>query len=106
MYSSCFCIFITVQSGANWGDVYSAVDNSGYIVVGGCVPAMGIGGYILGGGYSMLSRGRLACDSAISFTMVTADGEEVVEATTTVNEDLFWGLRGGGGGNFSVLVDV
>lgn len=54
--------------------------------------------FLVGGVYSMLSRGRLACDNAISFTMVTADGEEVVEATTTVNEDLFWGLRGGGGG--------
>ena len=99
---------ITVQSGANWGDVYSAVDNSGHIVVGGCVPAVGIGGYILGGGYSMLSRanGGLACDNAVSFTMVTAGGEEVVKATETANEDLFWALRGGGGGNFGVLVDV
>lgn len=99
---------ITVQSGANWGDVYSSVDNSGYVVVGGCVPAVGIGGYILGGGYSMLSRanGGLACDSAVSYTMVTADGKDVVTANEMVNQDLFWALRGGGGGNFGVLVDV
>ena len=99
---------VTVQSGANWGDVYSSVDNSGYVVVGGCVPAVGIGGYILGGGYSMLSRasGGLACDSAVSYTMVTADGKDVVTANEMVNQDLFWALRGGGGGNFGVLVDV
>ena len=99
---------ITVQAGANWGDVYSAVDGSGYVVVGGCVPAVGIGGYILGGGYSMLSRGNggLACDNVESYTMVTADGEEVVKTSDEVNQDLFWALRGGGGGNFGVLIDV
>ena len=99
---------VIIQSGASWGDVYSAIENTGYVAVGGCVPAVGIGGYILGGGYSMLSRanGGLACDNATAYTMVTADGEDVVRATETVNQDLFWALRGGGGGNFGVLVDV
>ena len=99
---------VIVQAGASWGDVYSVLDDTGYVAVGGCVPAVGIGGYILGGGYSMLSRayGGLACDKAVSFTMVTADGNEVVKASSTENGDLFWALKGGGGGNFGVLVDV
>ena len=99
---------VTVEAGANWGDVYSALDNTGYVAVGGCVPAVGIGGYILGGGYSMLSRayGGLACDKALSFTMVTSDGKEVVKASAQENDDLFWALRGGGGGNFGVMTDV
>lgn len=100
---------VTVQSGACWGDVYSAVDGTaGCVVVGGCVPAVGVGGYILGGGYSLLSRnnGGLACDSAVSYTMVTADGSKTVTASRNENQDLFWALRGGGGGNFGVLVDV
>lgn len=99
---------VTVQAGASWGDVYSALDDTGYVAVGGCVPAVGVGGYILGGGYSMLSRGYggLACDKALSFTMVTADGREVIKASDTENQDLFWALKGGGGGNFGVLVDV
>jgi len=56
----------------------------------------------------MLSRanGGLSCDSAVSYTMVTADGKDVVTANEMVNQDLFWALRGGGGGNFGVLVDV
>ncbi|XP_028399362.1 LOW QUALITY PROTEIN: uncharacterized protein LOC114522812 [Dendronephthya gigantea] len=99
---------VTVQAGASWGDVYCALDDTGYVAVGGCVPAVGIGGYILGGGYSMLSRayGGLACDKAMSFTMVTADGGKVVTASPKENEDLFWALKGGGGGNFGILVDV
>ena len=99
---------VTVEAGASWGDVYSTLDNTGFVAVGGCVPAVGIGGYILGGGYSMLSRayGGLACDKAISFTMVTADGKKAVKASADENKDLFWALRGGGGGNFGVITDV
>ena len=99
---------VTVQAGACWGDVYSALDDTGYVAVGGCVPAVGIGGYILGGGYSMLSRGHggLACDKAKSFTMVTADAGKVVKASAEENQDLFWALKGGGGGNFGIVVDV
>lgn len=99
---------ITVEAGANWGDVYAALEGTDYVAVGGCVPAVGVGGYILGGGYSMLSRayGGLACDKAVEFTMVTVDGSKVVKVSKEENEDLFWALKGGGGGNFGVLVDV
>ena len=99
---------VITQSGASWGDVYSAVDDTGYVAVGGCVPAVGIGGYIQGGGYSLLSRGYggLACDLVEAFTMVTADGNAVVRASKDENPDLFWALRGGGGGNFGALIDV
>ena len=107
----CFCSesgTIHVQAGASWGNVYGAVDKSGYVAIGGCVPAVGIGGYILGGGYSILSRayGGLACDNVLEYTMVTADGERIVKANGSENQDLFWALKGGGGGNFGVLVDV
>lgn len=99
---------VTVEAGASWGDVYSTLDNTGYVAVGGCVPAVGISGYIQGGGYSMLSRayGGLACDKAVSFTMVTVDGKEAVRASADENKDLFWALRGGGGGNFGVITDI
>lgn len=99
---------VTVEVGSSWGDVYSTLDSSEYVAVGGCVPAVGVGGYILGGGYGMLSRayGGLACDKAVSFTMVTASGNDVITASEEENEDLFWALKGAGGGNFGVLVDV
>ena len=99
---------VTVETGSSWGDVYAALERTDYVAVGGCVPAVGVGGYILGGGYSMLSRayGGLACDKAKEFTMVTADGSKIVKASEEENKDLFWALKGGGGGNFGVLVDV
>eukprot|EP00794_Sanderia_malayensis_P019260 gene19260-21188_t len=99
---------LTVQAGTNWCNVYGALEGTKYMAVGGCVPAVGIGGYLLGGGYSMLSRahGGLGCDKAVSFTMVTADGSQVVTATKDTNEDLFWAMKGGGGGNFGVMVEA
>ena len=99
---------VKVECGANWGDVYKAADKASCMAVGGCVPAVGVGGYIQGGGYSLMSRhcGGLACDNATQFTMVNADGSDVVVASDKVNKDLFWALRGGGGGNFGVLLDV
>ena len=73
----------------------------------GRCPSVGIGGYVLGGGYGLLSRRfGLASDNALSMTMVTTDGENVVKASPGVNSDLFWGLCGGGGGNFGVLIDA
>ena len=39
---------VHVQAGASWGDVYGAVDKSGYVAVGGCVPVVGIGGVHFG----------------------------------------------------------
>lgn len=97
---------VKVQSGASWKNVYDHMDDS-VLVVGGCCPSVGIGGYVLGGGYGLLSRRfGLASDNALSMTMITADGENVVQANPDKNSDLFWGLCGGGGGNFGVLVDV
>ena len=54
----------------------------------------------------MSRRFGLASDNALSMTMITADGENVVKASPEENSDLFWGLCGGGGGNFGVLFDV
>src|SRR5206468_9393011 len=56
----------------------------------------GIAGLTLGGGYGWPgSRFGLACDNLLSAEMVTVDGNLVV-ASASENEDLFWGLRGAG----------
>ncbi len=97
---------VKIQTGASWNDVYKRMPDD-KLVVGGCCPSVGIGGYVLGGGYGLLSRRfGLASDNALSMTMVTSTGEHVVEASPNGNNDLFWGLCGGGGGNFGILVDV
>lgn len=68
---------------------------------------MGVfGGYIQGGGHSPLSSlYGMAADHVLSFELVTPFGE-FVTADSTTNTDLFWALRGGGGGTFGVVTSV
>lgn len=65
-----------------------------------------MGGYILGGGHSPLSPlYGMAADNALAFEVVTPIGE-FVTANSANNQDLFWALRGGGGGTFGVITSV
>lgn len=65
-----------------------------------------MGGYIQGGGHSPLSSiYGMAADQALGFEIVTPTGE-FLSANSTSNPDLFWALRGGGGGTFGVVTSV
>eukprot|EP00300_Choanocystis_sp_HF-7_P043164 c9767_g1_i1.p1 GENE.c9767_g1_i1~~c9767_g1_i1.p1 ORF type:complete len:480 (+),score=89.51 c9767_g1_i1:31-1470(+) len=98
---------VTVQAGATWIDVYAAFEQRGglWVVTGGLCPSVGVAGFTMGGGVGPTARQfGLASDNLISVEMVTATGSSVVTASSTTNPDLFWALRGGGGGNFGVVV--
>lgn len=87
-----------ILGGARWGAVLAAAQAHGLAPLLGSSPTVGVAGYTLGGGFGWLGRKYgLACDSALSFEVVTADGRQLT-ASAGENADLFWGLRGGGGG--------
>jgi hypothetical protein len=96
----------TVGAGARLGDVYDALAEYKLAIPAGTCPPVGIAGFTLGGGLGILGRkyGVLS-DRLIRAEIVLADGR-VVEADEHHHEDLFWALRGAGGGNFGVVTSL
>ncbi len=80
--------------GAVTWDLYRALDKYGQIAVGGNCKTVSPGGYITGGGHSILSPSRgLAVDNVIEIEVVTADGK-IQKVNQDMNTDLFWAIRG------------
>lgn len=93
----------TVGAGARLVDVYGACAAAGAAIPGGSCPTVGISGLALGGGLGVIGRNfGLTCDNMLSAEVVLASGE-VVTAGPSSHADLYWALRGAGGGNFGVV---
>jgi hypothetical protein len=86
------------EAGAFAEDVAEAAIGQGMCSMPGTSPNVGVAGYTLGGGLSWLGRKHgWACNRVSAIEVVTADGEP--RTVNAVSEpDLFWALRGGGGG--------
>ncbi|RJE20511.1 FAD binding domain-containing protein [Aspergillus sclerotialis] len=109
---------VTIDAGVSLRELYTAIGAQNRTVVAGAANTVGpAGGYIQGGGHSFLGPWKgLASDNALEFTVVTADlwttytacvfKGKLVTANEYQNGDLYWALRGGGGGTFGIVVNV
>jgi len=96
----------TIGAGARLIDVYDTLSAKGAGIAAGSCPTVGITGLTLGGGVGVLTRAwGLTCDDLVAAQVVTADGS-VRACDATREPDLFWALRGGGGGNFGVVTSL
>ncbi len=95
---------VSVGAGCMWIDVYTAVTTQAgrYVQGGGCT-TVGVAGLIQSGGFGSFSKGfGNAAAGLLEAQVVTADGEVRI-ANACTNPDLFWALKGGGGGTFGVV---
>ena len=93
------------QGGSTWNVFNRETQLHGLASTGGVVSSTGIAGLTLGGGLGwLMGKHALALDNLLSVELVLADGR-VVRASEGENDDLFWGLRGGGG-NFGVATTL
>ncbi|KAF8134776.1 FAD binding domain-containing protein [Mycena galopus ATCC 62051] len=97
---------LTVGAGVQWLQAYQFADANNFTIVGGTDRTVGVsGGWVQGGGHSALSNTMgMGVDRVLEFKIITPDGELRV-ANACQNTDLFWALRGGGGGTFGVVLE-
>jgi len=93
-----------VQAGVLLGELDRETQAFGLAAPSGIVTHTGVAGLTLGGGIGWIMRKHgLSVDRLRRVDVVTADGE-LVQASADQNEDLFWGIRGGGG-NFGIATE-
>jgi hypothetical protein len=98
---------VTAQPGAVSIDLYDAVTNQAgrYVQAGGCTDT-GVAGLVQSGGFGSFSKGfGTAAANLLEAEVVTADGLVRI-ANACVNPELYWALKGGGGGSFGVITRV
>lgn len=98
---------VRVAGGQNFDDTFFHIKNDYHISSGTCQTVVLGGGWIHGGGVSWTSRMYgYGVDNVVSMEVVLADGSLVTADACNEHADLFWALRGGGGGNFGILTSM
>ena len=98
---------VTVGAGAIWMQAYDAVTTKAgrYVQGGGCT-TVGVAGLVQSGGFGSFSKNYgTAAAGLLEAEIVTADGVVRI-ANACQNPDLFWGIKGGGGGSLGVVTKV
>ena len=98
---------VSIEAGARWLEAYEAVTTrAGRYVQGGGCTTVGVAGLIQSGGFGSFSKNfGMAAAGLLEAEVVTADGVARI-ANACTNPDLFWGLKGGGGGSLGVVTRV
>ena len=98
---------VTLGAGVIWLHAYDAVTTkAGQYVQGGGCTTVGVAGLIQSGGFGSFSKHYgLAAAGLLEAEVVTADGKIRI-ANACMNPDLFWALKGGGGGSFGASSKV
>ena len=98
---------VQVAGGQNFDDTFLHIKNDHHIASGTCQTVVLGGGWTLGGGVSWTSRMYgYGVDNVVSMEVVLADGTVVTADACNAYSDLFWALRGGGGGNFGIVTQM
>jgi len=91
-----------IGAGAKLGDVYATLGQYQRSIPAGSCASVGIAGLVLGGGLGIADRRfGLTCDALRRVELVTASGA-IIYCSATEHPELFWALRGGGGGQFGI----
>lgn len=96
---------VTVSAGTQWIHAYDEVTNKHgrYVQGGGCTTVGAAGGFTQGGGFGSFSKKYgTGAAGVVQAEIVTANGKTVI-ANRCQNQDLFWAIRGGGGGTFGIV---
>lgn len=97
---------VTVGAGVKLGQLYPALAANGRALPGGSCPTVGVTGLTHGGGVGVMTRAYgLLCDHLTSARVVLPTGQAVT-ASAGEHADLFWAIRGGGGGHSGVVTSL
>jgi hypothetical protein len=92
----------SIGAGAKLGDVYAILGQQQRSIPAGSCASVGIAGLVLGGGLGIADRRfGLTCDALRRVELVTASGD-ILYCSASEHPELFWALRGGGGGQFGI----
>ncbi|KAF1810088.1 FAD-binding domain-containing protein [Eremomyces bilateralis CBS 781.70] len=98
---------VTIGAGMAWTSVTSTVERNGHVVTTGADTTVGAaGGWTMGGGHGPLSNQYgMGCDNLLEAVVALPSGD-IVTANANSYPDLYWAIRGGGGGTFGVMISA